>query len=89
MTARAKPVPATPREDHRHRLEKLRDQLAGAIETADTNMLPQLAGQYRATLEALAKLDAASPTSGIQDDLRKRREQRRMRQRPAANGGGR
>lgn len=69
--------------DHRARLEALRDQLKSALDTASENMLPQLAGQYRATLDDIAKLDAATPQAGIQDDLRKRREERRKKQRSA------
>jgi hypothetical protein len=69
--------------NHKERLEQLRDTLAAAIEVADPNMLPQLAGQYRATLADLAALDATTPKVGIQDDLRKRREERRKGQRSA------
>ena len=72
-------------DDHRLRLEALRDQLASAIAGAAENMLPQLAGQYRATLEDLAKLDDAEPKVSIQDDLKERRRQRRYQQRLSAN----
>lgn len=75
--------PCSPPGGHRARLEALRDRLEAAIEVSDPNMLPQLAGQYRATLDDIAKLDAQAPQAGIQDDLRKRREQRRAKQRTA------
>lgn len=44
-------------------------------------MLPQLAGQYRATLDAIAQLDAAQPVAGIEDDLKRKRAERRKQQR--------
>lgn len=71
--------------DHRERLEALRDQLAQALADADANMLPQLSGQYRGTLDDLAKLDAKSPAAGIQDDLKELRRKRRHQQRISAN----
>ena len=69
--------------DHRRRLEALRDQLEQALATATENMLPQLAGQYRSTLDDIAKLGDSTPKASVQDDLRKRREQRRAKTRPA------
>ena len=66
---------------HRERLEDLRDQLEMALASATENMLPQLAGQYRATLEDIAKIEAAAPQASIQDDLKARRNERRHAQR--------
>lgn len=42
--------------DARKRLEELRDKLAAALEGCSENMLPQLSGQYRATLADLLAL---------------------------------
>lgn len=65
-------------DDHRLRLEKLRDQLADAIATTGPNVLPQLAAQYRATLADLSALPAALKTfaPGSTDDLKQRRADR-------------
>lgn len=71
---------------HRERLESLRDKLEAALDVASENMLPQLAGQYRATLEALAQLDASQPVAGIEDDLKRKRAERRKEQRARRSG---
>ena len=81
-------------EDQRARLEALRDKLAAAIETCTENMLPQLAGQYRATLAELTALPPVvdGPVSLI-DQLKDRRERKQDRgaetseARPAASAG--
>mgnify|MGYP000040507317 CR=1 FL=1 len=62
---------------HRERLEDLRDQMESALSVASPEMLPQLAGQYRATLGDIAKLDAAEPQAMIHDDLVAKRRARR------------
>ncbi len=64
-------------DDHRARLERLRDQLTAAIEGASDNMLPQLAGQLRATLADLAALPALEDKVSITDELKQRRAARR------------
>ena len=64
-------------DDHRRRLEALRDMLDSALSVASPEMLPQLAGQYRATLSDIAKLDAAEPKAMIHDDLVAKRRARR------------
>ena len=80
----AKPAPKSAADDHRERLERLRDQLAAAIETCSENMLPQLSGQYRATLESLAQLaPTAVARATVRDQLKERREQQRTGGRPA------
>ena len=62
-------------EDHRKRLEALRDKLALALESCSENMLPQLAGQYRATLADLAALPAeVAKVLSVRDQLKERRE---------------
>lgn len=63
--------------DHRARLERLRDQLTAAIESSSDNMLPQLAGQLRATLADLAALPAPEEKVSITDELKQRRAARR------------
>jgi len=63
-------------DDRRERLERLRDQLARAIEDAEPNMLPQLAGQYRATLADLSALPPVVKKVAVKDDLKERRQQR-------------
>ncbi len=63
--------------DHRLRLEALRDRLESALSVASPEMLPQLAGQYRATLADIAKIDDAEPVGMIHDDLVAKRRQRR------------
>ena len=47
-------------DDHRRRLEELRDKLERALGSCTENMLPQLAGQYRATLADIAALPPES-----------------------------
>ena len=69
---------------HRQRLEDLRDQMEAALSVASPEMLPQLAGQYRATLSDLAKLDEAEPKVMIHDDLVARRRARRSALRSGA-----
>ncbi len=65
-----------PNADRRERLERLRDQLADAIAGAEANMLPQLAGQYRATLADLAALPPVVGKVSVKDELKARREGR-------------
>lgn len=60
-------------DDRRKRLEELRDQLASAIATCTENMLPQLAGQYRATLADLAALPPVVEKVSVTDELKQRR----------------
>mgnify|MGYP007024648392 FL=1 len=56
-------------------MEGLRDQLAAALATATENMLPQLAGQYRATLKDLDELPpAVRSAQTVRDQLKERRE---------------
>jgi hypothetical protein len=62
-------------KDHRKRLEALRDRLEAALETCSENMLPQLAGQYRACLADLADLPSIQEASPA-DDLNARRASR-------------
>jgi hypothetical protein len=64
-------------DDQRVRLERLRDQLTAAIESCSENMLPQLAGQLRATLADLAALPAPEDKVSITDELKQRRAARR------------
>lgn len=63
-------------DDRRQSLVELRDRLREAIDMASMEMLPQLAGQYRATLAEIDQIDAAAGGGGIQDDLRDRRIKR-------------
>jgi hypothetical protein len=60
-------------DDRRKRLEDLRDQLADAIGSCSENMLPQLAGQYRATLADIAALPPVVQKVAVKDDLKVRR----------------
>jgi hypothetical protein len=66
-------------DDHRDRLELLRDQLSDALASAaetNPNMLPQLAAQYRATLADLAALPAVDGAVSKRDELKERRASR-------------
>lgn len=65
-----------PVDDRRRRLEELRDQLAAAIGACSENMLPQLAGQYRATLADLAALPPVVEKVSVTDELKQRRSRR-------------
>ena len=60
----------------RKALVALRDSLAAALDCCESNMLPQLAGQYRATLVELDALPAEVVVT-TPDELRKQREARR------------
>jgi hypothetical protein len=64
-------------DDRRQRLERLRDQLTAAIESCSDNMLPQLAGQLRATLADLAALPEPVERQSLTDELKQRRAARR------------
>lgn len=65
-------------DDHRQRLIELRDLLAKAIRSAEPNMLPQLAGQYRACLADLAALgDVKTEQSPIEAMRAERRNRLR------------
>lgn len=64
-------------DDRRVRLEALRDQLTSALDTCSENMLPQLAGQLRATLADLAALPAPEDKVSLTDELKQRRASRR------------
>jgi len=68
-------------DDRRERLERLRDQLTAAVESCSENMLPQLAGQLRATLADLAALPEPAERQSLTDELKQRRAARRA-QRP-------
>lgn len=68
-------------DDRRQRLEALRDTLTAAIESCSENMLPQLAGQLRATLADLASLPEPVERQSLTDELKQRRAARR---RPAS-----
>lgn len=61
--------------DHRAALEALRDQLAVAMEMADPNVVPQIAGRLQAVLSELAGLPASKGSE--LDDLLARRAARR------------
>lgn len=69
--------------DHRRALEQLRDSLAVALDQAEPQVAAQIAGQYRNVLADLAALDKGKAT-GVQDELKERRRQRRTQQRKAA-----
>lgn len=77
-------------DDRLARLVVLRDQLQDALSVAaevNPNMLPQLAGQYRATLVEISELVAKAPAvKSTQDQLRERREQKQQRAGGAASG---
>jgi hypothetical protein len=64
---------STVADDRRARLEELRDQLASALASCTENMLPQLAGQYRATLADIAALPPVVVKVAVKDDLKARR----------------
>lgn len=77
--------------DQRQALEQLRDTLARALDECDPNMYAQTAGQYRATLDALAKLPSAEKVAK-RDELAKRRAERsanRVAAPPAGASAGR
>ena len=63
--------------DRLQALERLRDTLAGLLDTTESQVHAQLSAQYRATLTEIAEIVAASEKSGERDDLKKRRESRR------------
>jgi hypothetical protein len=65
-----------PSEDHRKRLEGLRDRLAAAIEDAGTRDLAPLAARYQSVLTELAALPVIEESDGI-DDLSAARRRRR------------
>lgn len=78
MTSTPAPV-VDPHADRRKRLEELRDDLAEALREAkrskNLNMLPQLAGQYRATLKDLDELPVVvKGAQTVRDQLKERRE---------------
>ena len=82
MPAAKKPAPAPATNlaaarsgDRRAALVVARDTIARAMDECDPNMLPQLAGQYRATLAELAALPTAEVVSK-RDELRARRDAR-------------
>jgi len=64
-------------DDRRVRLEQLRDQLALALGQCSENMLPQLAGQYRATLADIAALPPVVVAQSTTDEIRARREKKK------------
>jgi len=64
-------------DDHRERLEDLRDKLAMALGQCSENMLPQLAGQYRATLADIAALPPVVEAQSVTDEIRARREKKK------------
>jgi hypothetical protein len=65
------------RESRRAALVALRDTLARAMDDADLNMLPQIAGQYRATLADLDALADESPIESPAQRLRRERKEQR------------
>jgi hypothetical protein len=69
-------VDAARSEDPRVALVALRDTLAAAVDGARPDMLPQIAGQYRAVLKDLAGLPTVKVVSK-QDELKARRAARR------------
>lgn len=71
------------KSEHRARLVAVQHMLETAMEAAPMNMLPQLVGQYRATLDDIATIDADTVQAGIQDDLKEKRAARRKSQRSA------
>ncbi len=71
-------------DDHRARLERLRDQLTSALESCSENMLPQLSGQLRATLADLAALPVPETKVSRTDELKQRRTARRGPTSPTA-----
>jgi len=66
--------------DRRERLVRLRDQQEAALALCSVELLPQLSGQYRATLVEIDEIDSAGATDDMRDDLRDQR-QRRMQKR--------
>jgi len=70
------PKQPLPSEDHRKRLEALRDRLEGAIEEAGMRDLAPLAARYQAVLAELAALPVVEESNGI-DDLSAARRRRR------------
>ena len=56
-------------DDRRVRLEKARDRLEVAMEGCSVNMLPQLNGQYLATLNALAAVPEDAPDVPVEGSL--------------------
>jgi len=64
-------------DDRRVRLEGLRTQLEQALSTCSENMLPQLAGQYRATLADIAALPPVVEAQSVTDEIRARREKKK------------
>jgi hypothetical protein len=63
-------------EDHRQRLERLRDRLEQAIEAASDRDLAPLAARYQSVLAELAALPNETEGSGF-DDLSAARARRR------------
>jgi len=70
------PKSPLPSEDHRKRLEALRDRLEGAIADASQRDLAPLAGRYQSVLTDLAALPVVEDSDGI-DDLSTARRRRR------------
>jgi hypothetical protein len=70
-------------DNHRELLTALQARLEAAMDDAPPQMLPQIAGQYRACLTDIAALDSEVPQAGIQDDLKAKRTERKERQRRA------
>lgn len=64
--------------DRRKALVALRDTLAAQLDTTEAQIHAQLAAQYRATLDAIAELDAAAAgkPKGIRDELKAKRDER-------------
>ena len=74
--------------DYRATLEAIRDQLAHQLERAEPAVAAQIAGQLRQTLKDLAALPAETKGSKL-DEVRARRESRRVAGAKAAAGAGR
>ncbi len=74
--------------DYRATLEAIRDQLAHQLERAEPAVAAQIAGQLRQTLKDLAQLPPVKGGSKT-DEVRARREARRVAGAKAAPGAGR
>jgi hypothetical protein len=75
-------------DDRRERLETLRTQLEQALATCSENMLPQLAGQYRATLADIAALPPLVEKVSVKDELKAKRAGRVAAAKAGASAAG-
>lgn len=65
------------RESRLAGLEATRDKLAAAMDEAPSTILPQIAGQLRATLAEIAELAPPEQKGDAVDEIAKRRTDRR------------